>query len=164
MRESDLAFVVNSWLKSHQAVQTRAQGKAFLAAHAPLVRYLARDASVRLVACSTDDDDLIQAWVVADMRGDGVPVLHYIYTKDVFRKLGLGSRLARLAIGGADRAAFTHKAQKRADLPGVRLFFDPHAVITREIHDNQATAAHTQERAQGPADAFDPALDFRPDA
>jgi len=138
MRPEDHAFVVNSWLKSHKECNFRkANGKDFFACHAPVVRKLIAESTIKLVACDPEDIDLIQSWIVADVRGDNIPVVHYLYTKDIYRHLGIATALFKSATSGSQRVACTHLGHAYDDVKHkfqdvVEIFYDPHSIITRE--------------------------------
>lgn len=87
----DLAFVLNSWLKSARSV-----GPAKLMTNETYYGGF-RDECVRklddgyvLVACNPEDEDQIYGWIAASNG-----VIHYLYVKLPFRNYGIGKALVR---------------------------------------------------------------------
>jgi len=135
MREDDHRFVMNSWLKSHDEFKGKI-GKPFYDVHAPIVNRLLACSSVKLVACDPSDPDLIQAWIVADLLPDGTSVVHYMYTKDVFRRLGIAHGLFQAATTRAKNVVCSHDCRiyssvKSRHAEEVQLSYDPNAINVR---------------------------------
>lgn len=87
-RPSDLAYVVDSWVK-----RGHDRGERMRDATARVRAILARPDSVLRVACLPDDEDAIIGW--AAIEGSK---LHYVYVRKEARKQGI----ARLLLVGID--------------------------------------------------------------
>lgn len=89
--ESDLNFLLATWLKSHKHSghgMKRVHPAAYYRHHHPLVEaILSRGARVR-VATPAGDDETILGYAVSEPG-----VLHYVYVKLPFRRFGIAMRL-----------------------------------------------------------------------
>ena len=106
-QSSDLAFVASSWLLSYRSSQpTKYIGNDdYYATLHPLVEALARGVrgtgtATTLLAVNPEDSDQIYGWVSYGHLGP-VPVLHYVYVKELFRRQKIATQLL-------DQAGFTH--------------------------------------------------------
>lgn len=89
--EGDVSFIYSSWLRSY-ASQNKDQPKLMIYdLHREVVSMLLETA-ITLVACMKDDENHILGWMCAQ-RIPKFLVLHYCYTKDPFRKLGIARTL-----------------------------------------------------------------------
>lgn len=87
-RPSDLAFVVDSWVKRGHARNER------LSDATARVRAVLADATTELrIACLPDDEDAILGWSVVSP-----PALHYVYVRKELR----GNGIARALLHGID--------------------------------------------------------------
>jgi GNAT superfamily N-acetyltransferase len=85
-RPSDLAFVVDSWVKrGHE------RGERLREATARVRALLARHDSVLRVACLPDDSDAILGWAVITAKPPHK--LHYVYVRKEARKQGIARTL-----------------------------------------------------------------------
>jgi len=93
--ENDTAFVFSSWLRSYRfSLQTKDIPTAFYyRCHHKLIEDILERPDVRIsVACLQTDPSLIFGW--ACFEG---PVLHYIFVKPPYRRLGIAKTLVRLS-------------------------------------------------------------------
>jgi len=109
MRETDVPFVAQSWLKTYAPAHAMVKRSdyldkhnrrlgsqlrhAYFVDHAPRVeRWMRR--GVVLVACLEADDEVIAGWVCGehDVTSD-VTALHFCYVKSGYRKAGVGKAL-----------------------------------------------------------------------
>jgi len=90
---SDEPFVVSSWLKSYRnSHSTRyISNDDYYATLHPLVEGLARGAAT-LLAVNPQDPEQIYGWVCHEHIGS-VPVLHYLYVKEIFRRGKIATQL-----------------------------------------------------------------------
>lgn len=89
---TDVPFILNSWLRhyhEHGEGARHVPNDVYFSAqgHHGLVVKLLRESTV-LVACTDDDQDAILGWACL-----APPVLHYVYVKAPFRRLGIGRAL-----------------------------------------------------------------------
>ena len=91
MRETDRAYIEESWLNSHKS-SARAQdaGEAYIREHKRTIRALIARSTVR-VACLADDDDAILGFAVWEVAP--IPVLHYVFVRQAGRRTGIASAL-----------------------------------------------------------------------
>lgn len=84
----DLPFVFNSWLLSARPQRSEHD---YFATYKPIVRAIVSQSRL-LVACSPEDEAQIFAYLVYNLRA-GQLVIHYVYTKHPFRRLGVAKAL-----------------------------------------------------------------------
>ncbi len=111
---ADAPFMAHSFLNSYRRARRnkRTPSSVYFRHHRALWdRLMARGDSRALIACAPEDASHVSGWVVyADL--EGVPVVHYVYTKHNYRELGIAAGL--LAAAGAVRgseAVFTCATQ-----------------------------------------------------
>lgn len=93
--QADHPFIYNSWLKSFRTYSSWATQVAptiFFANHKMVIAKLLEEAGV-LVACNPDLPDQIFGYAVFTQTGSNVTVLHYVYVKHPFRKMGVAGGL-----------------------------------------------------------------------
>lgn len=92
--DQDIPFIFSSWLKSFRdaglMVRSVPNTIYFTNHHKILQRLIKR--STVYVACDPKDSSQIYGYIVAEYI-DGTFVLHFIYVKQSFRKLGVGRAL-----------------------------------------------------------------------
>lgn len=91
MQESDLGFICNSWVKSYFALNEHLRNYSPFVYYAEIqqkvVEYLIGSAKV-VVICAEDDPDHIYGYGVYEPGPK--TILHYLYVKYPFRRLGIG--------------------------------------------------------------------------
>jgi hypothetical protein len=87
--ESDQGLIFSSWLKSYRksASTLGLTNEIYFDGQREIIRRLLSKAQVRLLV-SRDDPSHIYGWACMDLTGN-LPVLHYVYIKHTYRKLGL---------------------------------------------------------------------------
>lgn len=93
----DGALIFSSWLKSYgKALGLHGEDKKvyFAAQHETVERLLARGRVV--VACDPQAPAEVWAWLCFEDKAPGC-LVHFVYTKQVYRRFGLASRLVQLA-------------------------------------------------------------------
>jgi ribosomal protein S18 acetylase RimI-like enzyme len=85
-RPSDLAYVVDTWVKRGHERNERLRE-----ATARVRSLLARPETVLRVACLPDDSDAILGWAVVSFVPS--PKLHYVYVRKEARNQGIARRL-----------------------------------------------------------------------
>jgi len=91
----DIPFVLSSWLKSaaeEGGIASAFTRKVFYAEHERLLRESVLPRSRVAVASSPDAPDAIRGWVCFEPSEHGT-MLHYVYTRYDWRKMGVASHL-----------------------------------------------------------------------
>lgn len=104
----DIPFITNSWLRSLRnapQVQGIPNNTYYYQHHKLLEQLIPR--SVVLVICNENDEDQILGWCCAEVV-DTALVVHYVYIKHPFRKLGLATRLVKLLEESEQPPAIMH--------------------------------------------------------
>lgn len=134
MKKEDLPFVSSSWLKSFaygRFNKRQTEGKDIFRCHDPVIRSLLVTSPIRKVMCASSDEDLIQAWIVAGTRPDGIPLVHYCYVRENYRGLDLEERLFIAAVGNAKKVVVSHLCVALdGHIGSAEVFYDPYSVIT----------------------------------
>jgi hypothetical protein len=87
--KQDGPVIYNSWLKSHASQNKDIPSWAFYPLHKLVVRRLLQSSAVLVAAGSTiESQDDIYGWICAQ-RSPRFLVMHYAFTKVIFRKRGL---------------------------------------------------------------------------
>jgi len=124
---SDEAFVYNAWLKSYK---DSPWGKPlindiFFTNHKEIVKKLL-DSSEVLLAVNPEDPDQIYGFAVIE-KSPRVSIIHYVYVKYNFRKLGLARDLVETLEPMAYKVKFvTHVPRDIAILKKFNLVFNPY--------------------------------------
>lgn len=109
MREGDVNFVISTWLKSYyEALKWYASGSirvpypkddVFFKGHQLKIKKHLEDIQSAVnngtkcsICVAPDEDNQIIGWIVYDKDA-----IHYCYVKHVFRKMGVGRALVKLA-------------------------------------------------------------------
>lgn len=95
--EADSAFIFNSWLQSNrnQGFARNVNSATYFAEQHKLIEGLLKTAKT-FVATDPEDPSTIYAWVCYE-RIEGILTIHYAYTKQPFRRLGLQVELLKEA-------------------------------------------------------------------
>lgn len=108
--EEDRPFIFNSWLKAFRkgTLSANVDNSIYYTNHHSLVeRILSK--SKTIICCNSDDPSIIYGYVTYQ-EVDGQFVLHFVYVKHIYRKLGLARQL--LAETGHDfnlLGCYTHQ-------------------------------------------------------
>lgn len=93
--KEDVSFIYNSWLRSFKDSSPWAKlipNQVFFDNHKKVVSKLLRDSFV-FVACNPDMADQIFGYIVCQPTVGKVAVVHYVYIKQPYRRLGIGAAL-----------------------------------------------------------------------
>lgn len=121
MVAEDHNFIVDSWVSSYQFAHTAgiiATDRWFPVMIPEVERLLARPGSRTIVAYKTDEPDRLadlQGFITVDTDDEtwGVPIVHYVFVKESYRKAGRARGL--FAAAGIDpRMPFIHTAKTGA--------------------------------------------------
>lgn len=91
----DIPFITNSWLKSYRQsgdVKMIPNNQYFHYQH-KMVEHLVPK-SIVLVAADKDDMGIIKGWICAEVIPNAL-LLHFVYVKNDYRRMGIGSALLR---------------------------------------------------------------------
>lgn len=127
-RNEDFNFIANSYLKSYRtAPETRPMiNDIYFPEYKSRLEHMARTGAI-LVACARDDDDQIFGYVITGQIGQ-YPILHYVYVKFPFRKVGIGKALLTSALPelGQKLTVVTHQPRNWEHLATKYvLLYDP---------------------------------------
>lgn len=95
--DNDVPFILNSWLKSYRdngPIAQNVPNTIYYAGHHKILQKIIRRSQV-LVACDEKDESQIFGYASAE-RIDGHFVLHFVYIKQQFRKMGIGTSLLNM--------------------------------------------------------------------
>lgn len=88
--ESDIDYVFSAWKKvMRAATHRRCPNDLFFRCHQQVISNILVDPKVKtLIACNNQDEDQIYGFIVGN-----ADTLHFIYTKQIFRRLGIAKKL-----------------------------------------------------------------------
>ena len=137
-KASDFNFIIHSWLKSYQdtPVCRDIPGPVYFAGQGSHIEEILRNPeTIGMIICAKDDPDQIMAYAIFDNK---VPVVHYVYVKNVFRKRGLGRMLFDIMRNHHKdkRLHCTHFSARLKKKP--YLVFNPYA-LGGSNHDHNTT-------------------------
>lgn len=130
---SDEAFVFHSWLKTYfdalidMKMTNGIRSDVYYKGQHNRVAGLLKRGNT-LIACNSEDDDQIYGWLnFEDTEDDGV-ILHFVYVKQPFRKMGIAKRLIEIAKYSKGEVFYTHKTQFTKNLTNVvgKATFNPY--------------------------------------
>lgn len=138
---SDLAFIFSSWLKSHRDAEANPQRlrwryhdstkfmlkESYFSSYKAHVTRLLENSQI-VILCDPEDPRLLYSYVVFQHIGS-VPIIHYGYTKHVYRKFGFFKRLATLVnpeLGKQPLIVTVHNSMVRELSEKWKLIFDPY--------------------------------------
>lgn len=110
---NELNFIYATWLNSHRDDSTVGLGcrkSVFFSEYPRIIDEILNRSQTKVsIACSKEMNSLILAYLVYEG-----PVLHYLFTKEIYRKCGIATDLFIKAFGGtagliAGPIEFTHR-------------------------------------------------------
>jgi len=113
MVEADYPFLYSSWLKSYKpsrSVGPLPSNLYWSVVKETIEQILARKGIICKVACNSEDPEQIFGYLVAEDNG-ALPVCHYLYVKQPFRRLGIARMLINAFL--AERRTFKHTFKTR---------------------------------------------------
>jgi hypothetical protein len=101
-KESDLNFIQNSWGASYYKgadYLDYLSPKEFNSKHRPIREELLKKPTIAcIIACDSQDEDLILGWILVEKpKGKGL-LLHYLYVKEAFKGEGISEELIKKAL------------------------------------------------------------------
>jgi hypothetical protein len=124
----DIAFIFNSWLESYRGSlhMKNISNTVYYAGHHNLIERIMKR-SEAVIACNPEDQTQIYGYIVYEII-TGVLVLHYVYVKQPYRKLGIMKQLLEKA-GRKEKVAFvyTHETYSGSKLAlKFSAFYNPY--------------------------------------
>ncbi len=145
----DVHFILNTWLKSYNTSDF-ARGipaSIYFNHHKNLILsiLLHKHTGVSIV-CSKDDTSHIVGYSVYNTAA---PIVHYIYMKQAWRRLGIGSKLLegiRAYFGGPETVlSCSHKRYpKRTDFIRKRLVYNPYVLNVPESEEEPTNGSDSE--------------------
>lgn len=137
----DIAFIFSTWLhnfKSGSLFAKRIPYSVFFENHHRVLEHiLARPEVQALVACPSDSPDTIVGYLIHEEN-----LVHYIYVKGAFRKLGVGRALAVAAKLDLEKVVCSHWTFVADELAKKwKLLYNPYMMVYQrgEIHEQPAS-------------------------
>lgn len=136
MVEEDKAFILSTWLRGYRHSSTFAQRVTnevyYRWHHLLLERLLARETAVALVACLDDSPEVILGYLA--MEKQDASVLHWVYVKADFRRMGIARKLIDAAGLPRDLAGveFTHATDRALPRDAKKLWDRPFWALVNE--------------------------------
>lgn len=132
MQPGDVSLVLNSWLKSYRdcpASWGTTNDVYFRAQKAVISKLLSR-CNVA-IASDPQDDDQIFGWLAWEETKDDI-VVHYIYVKSLFQRMGVARRLWHHANPDDLEVVSTHVGPSTNDLKnaGIKFRYKPFRLIS----------------------------------
>jgi hypothetical protein len=108
--EADVSFIFDSWLRSYRGSKATwgIKNPVYYGSQHKLIEGLLRRCTV-LVACNNADSGQLYSYVVTETV-EGCLVVHYAYTKEAYRMLGLvGTMLKQIGFAKNKPTFYTHR-------------------------------------------------------
>src|SRR3954469_10856191 len=93
---SDWGFLTSTWLKSQRKKYRELSNLEYYDSQKERIYDLLKNAHV-LVACNPEDENHIYGYIVFSSL-NGIPILHWAYTKMTLRRFGVFKKLAAKAL------------------------------------------------------------------
>lgn len=107
----DFNFIISTWLRSFKHSSyfaKRIRNSIFYLFHHEVVsRILGLHQTLTYIACDPLDVNVIYGYMVVG-KHDENPLLHYVYVKSAFRRLGIANTLLKEAGLDPDKLVFSH--------------------------------------------------------
>jgi ribosomal protein S18 acetylase RimI-like enzyme len=112
----DVSFIYNSWLKQYRERSRFASPihpKIFYDRHHKVLERILAVTSTQVLVCSPKENpETILGYLV--FTNANVPILHFVYVKAAFRRLGIASALFKDAQLDPNKCVYTHRVDKRS--------------------------------------------------
>ncbi len=112
----DESFVFNSWLKSTREDFSTVSNSKFYATYKDHIKELLGKSKIT-IACDPEDSEFIYGYMVVQYAGD-VPIIHWIYVKSPFRKVGLMKAMLETVVAelGTEPVIITYRKERQIKL------------------------------------------------
>jgi len=130
-KPEDLSFIYSTWLNSfYYDSWTKSIRKSVYFNNYKKVLDRLLNETVISIACLIEDDSVILGYMVSEPE-----IIHYVYVKEAFRKMGIAKSLAKELFDDEKGFEFTHKT--RQVLPMIinkkQYVFNPILLFKQEI-------------------------------
>jgi hypothetical protein len=135
LQETDKEFLFSSWLKSFRngTMVRNIPNAVYYANHHKVIENLMRDAKT-IICCNADDPSIIYGYICYDYI-DSQFVLHFMYIKQLYRKLGIAQDL--LSATGNDfnkLGCYTHQTLVAiAKEESLNLVYHPYLLFAKGL-------------------------------
>jgi hypothetical protein len=104
--ESDTNMILSDWLKSFRRspLATDMTNAVYFRGHEALVKKALKRSEI-ICAVNKEDPNHVFGWICFEKQS--IPILHYLYVKEAFRKFGIGTNLFHHM--RSTTFAYTHK-------------------------------------------------------
>lgn len=130
----DMNFVFSSWLKSYKPsfFSKMVEPTIYFENHHKILEKIFKTAKIK-IACAKDDISQIYGYVCSDIV-QGVKVIHYVYVKHTFRKLGIAKALVKDAGHDSKVVSCTTHLTRIAEIPCAKhnILYHPYLLIDNE--------------------------------
>jgi len=131
MQPGDVPLVLNSWLKSYRDCPASwgTSNDAYFRTQKAVISKLMTRCNVA-IASDPQDDDQIFGWLAWEDSKDDI-VVHYIYVKSLFQRMGVARRLWEHAEPGERDVVATHVGPSSNDLrdSGIKFRYKPFRLL-----------------------------------
>lgn len=155
--EEDAGFIFNSWLKCYRkanAVKPITNPIYFQEQHKIIESLVLDDRNFTIMACNPDDPSQIYGFVCAGYY-EGIFTLHWIYVKQSFRNLRIGSTLLNAFEHDFGTAAvYTHHNHISSKLaPKYNMLYHPYILVNYKESKNVGSKESSPEVITGTAES-----------
>lgn len=123
--EADEPFIMDSWLRSfrHSWFAGPIPNSLYYKVYRPIIMAVRARPGARLLVCVDDDDpDSIYGFACIEPPG----IIHYVYTKDVYRRKGVARRLLA---GVREPLEYTFRTKEGHNaLTGKNAIYNPYRI------------------------------------
>ena len=146
MYRADYNFVLSSWAHSFKGSQWAGviPNNEWHASMKNIIDQLASRGMQVIMAVADDDRDQIMGYVAFEKSLAGIPVVHYVFVKDDFRKEGLGKAL--LGVTGDGSFIYTFRTEDSQYLDSMGRFV-PAIARRKELEPIYHNASNTAKRS-----------------
>lgn len=148
--QGDVNFIFNSWLESFRRslFPKNIINEVYYSEHHKVIENLLKTATT-LILCNEADSAEIYGYICAE-RVQGIFVLHYVYIKHTYRKLGLGKLLLNQFDHDTSNAAICTHMTKIAERLSTKysLVHNPYVALTGEYEAERVKELAQQQKAE----------------
>lgn len=148
--ETDVNFIFSSWLKSirNSGYSYGVPNAVFFSEHHKVIERLLKTCTVN-IACSESDVSDIYGYICSEVV-DGLTVIHFVYVKHTYRRLGIGNMLLNSIEHNSKAASlYTHMTKQGKLLEAkFNLVYSPYIALTPDYRKNVEVAAVTRAQVE----------------
>lgn len=132
--KTDKEFLFSTWLRNYKHSSyfaKRIRPHVFFAGHHAIIDHLLRKPAVKIaVACPRGDSETILGYLAYELKEDAAPVVHFVFVKQAFRKMGVARTLFQSAGIDPGSIRFTHWTYPVDDAikKWPEIIYDPYAL------------------------------------